>query len=143
MLVLCAALFSFAPLINTTMALDLQSEVNTDAKVPIGGAAGTKVPAKEEANQTKYFGVERELFFLCFIGAFVLFFKLQKEDNPTLTILAAIEPAWKDNRLARISDALIFAVLGALIAGVITQPTNPQQAIAAGLGWTGLLSKSK
>jgi hypothetical protein len=34
----------------------------------------------------------------------------------------------------------LFMVIGAAIAVLFTHPTTPQQAISAGLGWTGLLA---
>jgi len=36
---------------------------------------------------------------------------------------------------------VIFCLIGAVIGTILTEPTNAQQALAAGLGWTGLLAK--
>jgi len=38
------------------------------------------------------------------------------------------------------ADMLISSALGAILAVLLTTPTTPQQAVAAGLGLTGLIS---
>jgi hypothetical protein len=38
-------------------------------------------------------------------------------------------------------EFLVFIVVGTVTCMILTQPANPQQAFAAGLGWTGLLTK--
>jgi len=88
------------------------------------------------------FGISVTYYLLCGIGAFVLFFKLQKKGAPVFEVITYINPAYGSSPWCRLLEALVFSALGALIGTIITQPGNPQQAIVAGLGWTGLLSKS-
>ena len=38
-------------------------------------------------------------------------------------------------------EFIIFAVLGVVVGVSIVQPTNVPQALAAGLGWTGVLAR--
>ena len=52
-------------------------------------------------------------------------------------------------KLLRFSDGptilfefLAFVAIGTLVAVAIVQPSNAQQAFAAGLGWTGLFTKT-
>jgi len=57
-----------------------------------------------------------------------------------MEFLPHINPKWKGSTITRIIDMLLFTVVGAFIGTIFTQPTTAQQALAAGLGWTGLLS---
>ena len=45
-----------------------------------------------------------------------------------------------DDRLLQI-EAVLFLITGTAVAMLMTQPQTPQQAFAAGLGWTGLIAK--
>jgi hypothetical protein len=40
-------------------------------------------------------------------------------------------------------ECLIFIAAGIYVGISLTEPTNPAQALAAGLGWTGLFATSK
>jgi len=40
---------------------------------------------------------------------------------------------------AKIFDTVVFAFCGAIFVSIFVQPSTVQQAIAAGLGWTGLV----
>ena len=40
-------------------------------------------------------------------------------------------------------EFLVFIVLGVIVGIGATAPVNPQQAIAAGLGWTGLFAQPR
>ena len=87
-----------------------------------------------------WFGIEPSYYFLCGAGALVLFFKMQSgRSKPVISILGYIHPPLVDNPLGRVLEAILFALLGALLGTLIAQPINPQQAIVAGLGWTGLI----
>ncbi|WP_444911071.1 hypothetical protein [Microbulbifer sp. PAAF003] len=88
----------------------------------------------------KYFNIEAGHYFLCFVAAFVLFFKLHKEGQPPFAVLGYIHPQAAGSPVGKFIEAILFAALGALIGTVLTVPSSPAQAIAAGLGWTGLLS---
>ncbi|MDY6988451.1 MAG: hypothetical protein SWQ30_10380 [Thermodesulfobacteriota bacterium] len=85
--------------------------------------------------------IELSYYVVCGIAALVLFFRLQNVGQPVIEIVKYVNPKWGDSTGGRIVDALLFASFGAVIGTLVTQPTNPQQAVAAGLGWTGLLSK--
>lgn len=80
------------------------------------------------------------LYIVSAIGAFVLYFTMQAKGNITVEILAFINPNWKESPWCRFFESIIFSLLGSFIAVLLTQPSNYQQAIAAGLGWTGLLN---
>ncbi len=88
----------------------------------------------------QWFGIEYSYFLLSGAGALVLFFKMQSgRSKPGISILGYIHPPLESNPFGRVLEALLFASLGALLGTIIAQPVNPQQAIAAGLGWTGLI----
>jgi hypothetical protein len=42
-----------------------------------------------------------------------------------------------------IIEFLVFVALGVVIGIGFTSPTNPRQAISAGLGWTGVFARRK
>lgn len=46
-------------------------------------------------------------------------------------------------RLRAALEFVLFVVLGALVAVICTEPATGKQAIAAGLGWTGILAAEK
>jgi len=46
---------------------------------------------------------------------------------------------WHDNRNTQV-EFVVFIVIGSLIGIVVGGPDTPRQAVAAGLGWTGLLT---
>lgn len=87
------------------------------------------------------FGIKICHYLVCAIGAFILFFKLAKKGQVIFEVIGYINPKWSESAWCRIFEAAIFTILGAFVGSILTQPTNPQQALAAGLGWTGLLSK--
>ncbi|QYJ77344.1 hypothetical protein [Shewanella acanthi] len=90
--------------------------------------------------EQKLFDIELAYYILCFVAAFVLFFKLHKDGEPPFAVLGYINPDAAQSAYGRFFEAILFAALGALIGTLLTIPTSPAQAIAAGLGWTGLLS---
>lgn len=57
-----------------------------------------------------------------------------------MQLLPHFNEAWGKSTCGKISDFLIITLLGAIIATIVTKPVSPAQAIAAGLGWTGLIS---
>ena len=81
-----------------------------------------------------------EHYAVCWSGAIVLYFKLRSDGRSVMEFLPHINPKWKKSVGLRIIDILLFSLVGALIGTIFTEPTTPQQALAAGLGWTGLLS---
>lgn len=86
------------------------------------------------------FGIEISYYVLCLIGAFVLYFmKMDFKSTQGFEVIGRINPKYKENPWCKFGEALIFSVLGAIIGTILTSPTNPQQAIVAGLCWTSLL----
>ena len=85
------------------------------------------------------FDISGAYYFLCFVSAFVLFFRLHKDGEPPFAVIGHINPAWGESPWGKFAEAMLFALFGAVIGTVITVPTSPAQAISAGLGWTGLL----
>ncbi len=81
-----------------------------------------------------------EHYLVCWVGSFILYFQLKTKNKPVLKVLPHINENWEDKPIALFIDALFITTVGALIGTIATQPINAQQAIAAGLGWTGLLS---
>lgn len=86
--------------------------------------------------------IDISYYLICFVAAFALYFKLHEKGNPPVRVVAHINPIWADSGWGRFSEAVIFAALGAIIGTLLTSPATPAQAVAAGLGWTGLLSSS-
>jgi hypothetical protein len=80
------------------------------------------------------------------IGAIVLWVKNGYTGQGTfafgpLTDLIFTEGKWVKFR--GIVEFVLFVGFGVAIAIALTQPANVQQAVAAGLGWTGLLTTDK
>lgn len=90
--------------------------------------------------ETLWFNILPAYYFLCGIGALVLFFKMQQGRGKAIfSVISYINPEWGNSVTGRLFEAFMFAALGAVVGTIIAQPVNPQQAIAAGLGWTGLI----
>ena len=77
---------------------------------------------------------------ICWVSSLVLYFHLVSNNRPILRLLPLIHEDWKEKPLAMVLDALIVTIVGAVIGTIITHPVNFQQAVATGLGWTGLMS---
>jgi|DeeseametaMP1786_FD_contig_21_1475708_length_394_multi_8_in_0_out_0_1 hypothetical protein len=88
------------------------------------------------------FKIDISYYLICFVAAFALYFKLHEKGNPPVRVVAHINPAWADSGWGRFFEAIIFALLGAILGTLITSPNTPAQAVSAGLGWTGLLSSA-
>lgn len=86
------------------------------------------------------FGIGFEYYIACGIGVFVLYFKLLSDGKGVMRFLPHIKKGWARKPWPRFIDAMIFVIVGAIVAALLTQPNNYQQALAAGLGLTGLLS---
>ena len=86
------------------------------------------------------FGTGLELFALCGAGAAVLYFRQKTSGHAVVGFLVHINGRFARTTNGKLLEAALFTMVGALVSGVLTQPSNPPQALAAGLGWTGLLS---
>ena len=58
----------------------------------------------------KLFDIEAAYYMLCFVAAFVLFFKLHKEGEPPFAVLGYINPAAAESAFGRFFEAILFAV---------------------------------
>jgi hypothetical protein len=75
-----------------------------------------------------------------FAGAYVLYiFRAQTTGIKSLKVLGLFFCKWNENPLLVFFDSLLISCIGAFICTVISQPTNYQQAIIYGLGWTGIV----
>lgn len=73
-------------------------------------------------------------------GALILYVKLLNENQPVMGFITRFHAAWETSLMARFIDVILFVSVGAIAAVILTQPTNVQQALMAGFGWTGLFS---
>jgi hypothetical protein len=75
------------------------------------------------------------------VGALILWGKLGKRGREVYG-LSDILRRWGFSESLRLAiEPAIFVLLGAFLAVVFVQPTTVAQAVAAGVGWTGLVSK--
>lgn len=79
------------------------------------------------------------LLFFTSIGSFVLYCKLKTEERPIIEFMVHLAPHWNSTWKPFI-EAIIFLVIGSIVAYGLVHPTTIPQAISAGLGWTGLVS---
>ena len=87
------------------------------------------------------FNVPLAYYIGCWLGALALYFKqLNINKTKVMQFLQIINKNWEGQPLAVVLDAIIFSTIGTILGIGFTQPINLQQAIAAGIGWTGLLS---
>ena len=82
------------------------------------------------------------LFFLTFLGAFALYIYSKNRGVQPMSICSACNANVSKTGKAGVImfDAIITSLLGAAIGYAITQPATNAQAMAAGLGFTGLIS---
>ena len=83
--------------------------------------------------------VNWRLYFFAGVGAFVLYCKLRSEGRRVIQFLPVLAPTWNSPSLP-FTEAVIFAVVGAIVSVALLQPATVPQALSAGLGWTGLLT---
>ena len=84
--------------------------------------------------------IEFQHYIISGVGAITLYFKLKSSGKDVIQFLPHFKSSWAEAPFARLIDALLFTLIGALIGTILTQPETPQQALAAGLGWTGLIN---
>jgi hypothetical protein len=75
------------------------------------------------------------------IGVIVLWCKTSKTNRNIYGLSPVLELFFGDGHLRSIIELIIFIVLGCLVSDGLVVPTTAAQAIAAGLGWTGLMTK--
>jgi hypothetical protein len=79
------------------------------------------------------------LIFYAAVGAFVLYCKLRSEEHRTIEFIPHLAPRWK-SRWRPACEAVTFSLIGGFVSYALVQPATLPQALAAGLGWTGLVS---
>src|SRR4051794_34409578 len=72
-------------------------------------------------------------------GALVLYCKLRSDGRPVIQLFAHVAPDWQ-SRWKPACELLFFTVIGGVVSYGLVQPVSVPQAIAAGLGWTGLVN---
>lgn len=86
------------------------------------------------------FGISLTHYAISAIGAFVLYALLRTNGRTILRFIGHGSEDWRNRAYVQVADAILFVLVGSMVATIFTDPTTPQQALAAGLGWTGLLS---
>ena len=82
--------------------------------------------------------------FFTAVGATVLWMKWGWTQRRAFALSVLIAPfCKKDSRVFSVLEFLVFIALGCVVGIVLTEPGNARQAIAAGMGWTGLLVTEK
>jgi len=67
---------------------------------------------------------------------------MKNENMKTWRFMCYINRKWYDVTWANFVDIILFTLIGSVVGALITQPTNFQQSLAAGLGWMGLISSN-
>lgn len=80
------------------------------------------------------------LYFYASSGALVLWGKLGKSGREIYGLSDILKRFMPDNA-RQVIEPIVFIALGAFISIGMVNPDTPAQAVAAGLGWTGLASK--
>jgi hypothetical protein len=78
---------------------------------------------------------------LCYaaMGAFALWLRL-KYGNFWVAFDSFVADITDDLRMRVIFHLALFVILGALLSVAFAEPTTKKQALAAGMGWTGVFS---
>jgi len=77
------------------------------------------------------------------VGCVLAFAKLGKEQRRIYALSEIVGKMGLQPSYRLILELTIFVLLGSLVAWAIVQPMSPAQAVAAGLGWTGILTDKK
>lgn len=72
------------------------------------------------------------------LGAFILWLRLRYGANPMIGIDELVKDILEDFQFIVFVQLIFFVALGAFVAIVMTEPGTIRQALASGLGWTGL-----
>jgi hypothetical protein len=90
-------------------------------------------------------GVALQLPFFAFVGAFVLYVlnRLQNKIPFSLFNALGIKVDSEARPWTILWDMIISSIIGAIVVVPLTSPTTTAQALAAGLGMTGILAAAK
>ena len=75
------------------------------------------------------------------VGVIVLWSKTSKTQRNVYGLTAVVEMIFSNERVRGVVELIVFLTIGCIISHGIVAPTTPAQAVAAGLGWTGLMTK--
>jgi len=75
------------------------------------------------------------------IGAILLWGKLGHEGRKAFVLEDLLAAMRMPSHICTILGFVIFVTLGVFVAIGVVKPTSAAQAIVAGMGWTGMLSK--
>lgn len=75
------------------------------------------------------------------LGAMIVWARLGPKRVRVFALSRLIEGMGLTNRTKFIAELVIFVAMGVVVGVAVVQPTNVPQALAAGMGWTGLLSQ--
>ena len=92
-----------------------------------------------------FLGTALAFYLVAFMGAYVLYsLQLTKGEKVISFILYTPKEPSKlsEGKLFFLSlaNALLFCLVGSIVGVLLTQPESYQQALAAGLGWVGLIN---
>ena len=82
-----------------------------------------------------------EFFLYAAGGALILWGKLAKQGREVYGLTDILKRFGLSERVRLAVEPVIFVVLGGFFAVGLLDPSTIPQAIAAGIGWTGLVSK--
>jgi hypothetical protein len=88
------------------------------------------------------FGLPLDSYFFIAVGSLLLWIRLMVK-KPTTEILGLskfLAIYVTDKKTRKRLEPPMFIAIGILVAAGIVHPTDPGQAIAAGFGWTALVS---
>jgi len=75
------------------------------------------------------------------VGALFLWGRLAKQGREVYGLTDILQRMGLNETARRALEPILFVALGAFVAVGFVQPATIPQAIAAGIGWTGLFSK--
>ena len=85
---------------------------------------------------------EFDVTFFTALGAIVAWGRLGAQGIRVYALSRLVESIVAEQRIRIILEFLVFVTIGALVGVVVVEPKTGVQAIAAGLGWTGLLARA-
>lgn len=81
-----------------------------------------------------------EIFLWSALGAGVAHFFALTNRSTSIKILPHFKQSWAVHPVGVLIEAIILISVGAIVGGLFTSPCTAQQAVIAGVGWTGALS---
>ncbi len=82
-----------------------------------------------------------ELHAYAAVGALLLWSKLGKRGREVYGLSDFLRLFGLSNKIRLVTEPIVFVRIGAFLAVIFIQPNTAAQAVAAGMGWTGLISK--